>query len=1022
MSQIQNYLECLAHEVTEVRILRSDRYLAGNGKRAYTGVTVSGYYEREAYGQIANDIQALDQDPGTKAIYNTLQAVKPDLLARAKNRLKLNATVTTGDHEIVAFTAFPIDIDPERPSGISSSDEELEASRARAREIMQALLSIGVPENAVIKAMSGNGCHLIVLINPLVNTPEFASLFKSAGDIVSVRFKTDQTIYNPARIFKLYGTFSRKGDDTEERPHRKSIVELPDTVERMDFAKLHELVKAEFAEQMTATSVPSPKTKTASAPPVATTGEASTSPLEQWLDKNGVTHKGGNVRGAKRYKEAVDPEKPGKKLKEGWKYRVDCPHNASHINDGVVVFWDDGTHTFKCSHNSCQNDRETGEGPSTWKAFTAALGIKSPAVKSSGRPSNASVAKNLEVPDEIASLPVVNLQEILTVDGKDAIADRHRHEVSDDVVKHLWRSSRQEVYRRGKEIGTLRDSEEGLLFEPSTPKSMPGIISRAVSLVKYGEGGRLVTIANPPNWLGDDVRENQDIRGVRQVKAVLSHPFWNGEAIVATDGYDAETEVYLRMDQAYDLDTSVYTAESDVALWKELLSDFPFKDESDFQNAIAAMLTLIIRQGLQIGECPPLIAISAPREGVGKSLLADVLMAAVLGRQPQAESLSSNTDEVPKQIGASLREAPEVILFDNVDPRKPLDCAELASVATQPKRTYRILGQSGNMRVENRATILYTGSNVEVTAEIVKRLMFIRLSDTGVAEKDRKVKIQGLLDHTLKNREALLGSLLRMVKRWIDTGSPEGENTHRMRQWSRVVGGILNANGLGEAFLANTDETMLDANPEFTMWTNAFKAIVDVLGEEKAESGWTVHDVFRILSYEDTVYAHEKYSEGRPKNVTRIGPGDNLLGEVLKAQSERGRKTQLAGLLRKRAGAVYAGWELFDTHQSTRKGKKVFCLKRREGAYIPDPGDQEADTPDTERVDRNGYQRDSTEASVLEFMDGRSVECQEIVVGVMEITGYEEEDAKMYLKGIIDEGKLKKFIHEGAFHYRIGSA
>lgn len=144
------------------------------------------------------------------------------------------------------------------------------------------------------------------------------------------------------------------------------------------------------------------------------------------------------------------------------------------------------------------------------------------------------------------------------------------------------------------------------------------------------------------------------------------------------------------------------------------------------------------------------------REGVGKSLLADVLTASTLGRAPITRSLSEKRDETEKTIEAALRSAPESVIFDNVDNNKPLDCATLASVITQPKRAFRILGVSQETFYEHRATILYTGSNVEATPELVKGTIAIRLADPGIAEKDRKVKVDGLLSHTIKHHEELL--------------------------------------------------------------------------------------------------------------------------------------------------------------------------------------------------------------------------------------------------------------------------
>ena len=78
----------------------------------------------------------------------------------------------------------------------------------------------------------------------------------------------------------------------------------------------------------------------------------------------------------------------------------------------------------------------------------------------------------------------------------------------------------------------------------------------------------------------------------------------------------------------------------------------------------------------------------------------------------------------------------------------------------------------------------------------------------------------------------------------------------------------------------NYNEVMLQANPEFTAWSNAFKAIANELGD-KAFDGWTVSDVFEILSYTDNVYAHEddihRAVANGQRNYTRISRGTGSL-------------------------------------------------------------------------------------------------------------------------------------------------
>jgi hypothetical protein len=58
-------------------------------------------------------------------------------------------------------------------------------------------------------------------------------IIKKCLEALALRFdderaKVDQSVFNPARIWKLYGTFNRKGDSLPERPHRLArILELP---------------------------------------------------------------------------------------------------------------------------------------------------------------------------------------------------------------------------------------------------------------------------------------------------------------------------------------------------------------------------------------------------------------------------------------------------------------------------------------------------------------------------------------------------------------------------------------------------------------------------------------------------------------------------------------------------------------------------------------------------------------------------------------------------------------------------
>ena len=987
------YLRALQHLLTEVRILRTERYLQATGQRLYTGDTISGYYTVDAYEKLIEDIRNYDADSGTKAIYTTLHACDPALHARAANRLRLNAQDTTSDHEIITFTNFPIDIDPNRPSGISASEAEMTLAKEKATQIAQLFESLGIP---LWKGMSGNGYHLLSPLNPFENTAENAERFKTLGDLIANHFDTDETIYNSSRIWKLYGTTARKGDSTPERPHRRAKIWLPlDEIHRIDFAEFEEKIQSEL-QVTTVTSLPEQKNKF----PAKQHNEpkkTETPKLREWLDAHNITYY---------------TEKPYKGTS---KFIVDCPHDASHKRDAWITD-EGGQWQFSCSHNSCKGDR------STWKAFKAAHGIKNhpnPKKKLPGRPSKVEQAQSATIPETLLEKPIVMLQELVELDGQTIIAERSRDVVSDDVAKHLWRNGNPtQLYRRGQDLGTLRPAENGLLFFPSDKDSIAGDMVRCVSLVKFGPQGTVTPIANPPVWLAADILRNQAINDVPQIKVILSHPFFNGKELVSRRGYDTESQSFLDVpkSEVFDLDIEANTPEADLDIWRDLLKDFPFKEDSDFENAIGYMLTLITRQGLKVGEVTPLFDVTAPREGVGKSLLADVLTAAVTGQQPITRSLGAKKEEIEKGIGAALRGAPEVIIFDNVDPGEKLDSGTLASIVTNPRRAFRILGVSEECFYENKTVILYTGSNVELTPELAKRMVAIRLTDPGIAEKDRKVEIEGILNHVLENRHDYLGSLLRMVKRWQVAGAVEvGETTHRMRQWSRVIRGIMKENGFGEAFLENTDAIMLQANPEFTLWSNAFKAIVDQL-EDQAFEGWTLQDVFQILSYEKEVYAH--HEDRNERAFTRQAQGAGILNELIGGGlSDQSRRVRLAKLLRSKVGAVFAGYELVDLHRHVQK-RKLYALKNISNPQPPTHVNRAAPHPFV-----NGKQTESSPGEadadkIIAFVDGR--DCQQgddILKGVMKMTGFDQESSAKILGDLIKEKRIVKRTHKGEMYY-----
>lgn len=208
-------------QVFEVRLLHH------NKKRVDAG-----YFDHSSHAATAiaglNDTYA--------GIYFTPNPVDPNLAARSYNRISPWASLTTMDDHIVKRRWLLIDIDPDRPSGISSTQEELENAFKVGLTIKNMLeFQYGWP--LPFQNVSGNGCHLLYEMDE-PNTPEVRDAIQAFLKTLNGRFKSlgcsvDSTTYNASRIFRVPGTWARKGDDIPARPHRKAYMVAETFIRRL---------------------------------------------------------------------------------------------------------------------------------------------------------------------------------------------------------------------------------------------------------------------------------------------------------------------------------------------------------------------------------------------------------------------------------------------------------------------------------------------------------------------------------------------------------------------------------------------------------------------------------------------------------------------------------------------------------------------------------------------------------------------------------------------------------------------
>jgi P4 family phage/plasmid primase-like protien len=221
-------------------------------------VTVAGVYTDLI--KLANDAHELSvRAPGVYFNLNTVATsammAKPELL----NYCRFAPSGTTvKDNQIERRDLLLVDVDAIRPADASSTEDELAAAVARAEEIEAALSARGWPKP--LRVMSGNGCHLYYRVELPADDGGLVHLCleAAAAEWGTPAVKVDTTVGNASRISRVPGTWARKGDDTAERPHRRSeVLSAPDVLAPVAGDLLRNLAdKAPRPSATTTVSVP----------------------------------------------------------------------------------------------------------------------------------------------------------------------------------------------------------------------------------------------------------------------------------------------------------------------------------------------------------------------------------------------------------------------------------------------------------------------------------------------------------------------------------------------------------------------------------------------------------------------------------------------------------------------------------------------------------------------------------------------------------------------------------------------
>lgn len=232
-----------------------------------------------------------------------------------------------------------------------------------------------------------------------------------------------------------------------------------------------------------------------------------------------------------------------------------------------------------------------------------------------------------------------------------------------------------------------------------------------------------------PSKVADFILERHGQRDLPLLEACITAPILRLDgSVLDAPGYDEQSHLFFYSPAIetprVPLAPSFEQAERALSKLWQPFAEFSFVDDVARGVMLAAILTAVLRPALPTA---PAFAFDAPTIGSGKTLLARTL-AAFAGVPFDAKAPPDNDEEMRKYLFACLRIGSRVICLDNFT--APIDgskSAALCAFLTSPIFQDRVLGVSEVESLPNRALLLFTGNNLRIEGDMVRRVLTARI-------------------------------------------------------------------------------------------------------------------------------------------------------------------------------------------------------------------------------------------------------------------------------------------------------
>jgi len=460
-----------------------------------------------------------------------------------------------------------------------------------------------------------------------------------------------------------------------------------------------------------------------------------------------------------------------------------------------------------------------------------------------------------------------------------------------------------------------------------------GLCTEIAPYVKFERSydkGKTFVSSPPPMEIVKHIYHGHNTEWALPLRGLEAAPFFHKDGgLVAQNGYDAESQVYLAMPPEMEMPrVSAIPDKAELKRAKELIDgvffDFPLdgnpgSDTASKTNAVAMLIQPFMRE--MIDGPTPVYLVNKPAPGTGASLLLDVISIIWTGKVATMLSVPKTKQEIGQTIIATLRSGASYLMMDNIPDN--LDSDFLAMAISQGSIDARILGRNDSGAVdpvEVRATWVFNGNNVTMSKELMRRAVLIVLDAQVASPESRSGWKHPKLKHYVKEKRAeLVWACLTLIQNWIARGCPRYSGEHvkgSFDEWLDCVGGVLETAGY-EHFYDNCDELKeVVADSE----ESGLLRLSSILADHKPGTEFYAKDIKEILN-----------NQGDPITIKNWGYDSD--GVYVSAQTIGKRFSQFAKkpqLGRREVKGGYTTVEIgFDAEYDTHQKVNFYKLKMR---------------------------------------------------------------------------------------------